>query len=113
MSPTDYFAKPAVGQSPAWSLADIYADLVTREEVAQGLDVRMPRLMAWIRDHSSCPKPIKQAGPVYLYSMEEWRVWFDRWLLAHPNNKRVHGGKPHSDGQSFWSYFQDVDNGDT
>lgn len=111
MSPTDYFSQPEQppGQPRAWSLADVYADLATEEEVAQRLDVRRQRVREWTRkrDMNKCPLPIKMVARTYVYSFEEWRDWFDRWLRAHPNHQRVQRCQPHGGGQPFWSFFGD------
>ena len=111
MSPTDYF-KGAADDGPlvpkSWTLADVYADLVTLHDVAKQFNIRLPRVLRWVkyREQNNCPQPILSFGlRSNVYSMEEWVVWYDKWLVAHGTDARVQKCKPHGSGESFWNYF--------
>jgi hypothetical protein len=88
MSPTDFFGGE---RFEPWTLAQIYADLVSRGDIALALNVQPLRVTGWIsrRAGNKCPLPVTRIGPTDVYSMQEWRDWYtqfiqDRqWLDGH------------------------------
>lgn len=66
-----------------WPLARIYADLATLKDVARELDVTTWRVQKWVerRERVKCPYPVRaNLGGTDVYSMEEWKGWFWRWI---------------------------------
>ncbi len=92
-----------------WTLQDIYNDLGTLDDVARDLNVTIWRVNKWMerRERIRCPQPVRSFPRMNLYSLQEWRGWFDRWLKRvgrnNPNNKFVKA-KPYSQPQSFFTY---------
>lgn len=107
MSPTNHFDDD--GLRP-WSLADIYADLGSRQDISKILDVTPFRVEKWLvrRERVKCPYPVRRIGGMDIYSMQEWRDWFEHWEKSHRRDtKWVEDAKPHGAGQSFFTYFTD------
>jgi len=102
---TDYFGGNKI---TPWSLAEIYADLGSRRDISRILNVTHFRVDWWLAHRTSveCPYPVRRLGHVDVYSMQEWKDWFARWLANHPR-KDVQEAKPHGSGESFFSYFDD------
>lgn len=111
MSPTNHFGDD---EQQRWTLAQIYDDLTSKENIPRALNVTEARLHNWIRrrEEIKCPYPIKRLSGVDIYSMQEWRDWYARWEAAHENDKSFAAVKPHGHGESFWSYFaRDMERG--
>lgn len=74
-----------------WTLAEIYADLAARDQVCEALGVKPRRFHHWQMrgDAIKAPRPIRTLGNVHIYSLEEWRTWFDDWT-----NPEINGGAP-------------------
>lgn len=64
-----------------WTLARIYADLCSLREVAQELDVDHFRVYRWTarRAKTNAPFPVRKLAGTDIYSMEEWKAWYERW----------------------------------
>ena len=106
MSPTDHFADDE--HDGPWTLAQIYDDLGSRDDVARALNVTRSRMHDWMRrrETNNSPHPIKRIGHVDVYSIQEWRDWLRRWEAAHADNKQFQKVKPHnSAGVNFWEYL--------
>lgn len=71
-----------------WTLAEIYADLASRDDICAALGVGRPRFRGWNvrKEQIKTPRPIRTLGGVHIYSLEEWRVWFDDWT-----DPQIHG----------------------
>lgn len=80
--PTDFFSG---GDFQPWTLAQIYADLASRRDVARALNVSETRMASWLRyrDAFKCPRPVTRVGPTDVYSIQEWRDWFVKYLDKH------------------------------
>lgn len=80
--PTDFFSGE---EYKPWTLAQIYADLGAREDIAIALNVDPRRVKGWIdrRETSRCPMPVFKAGKTHVYSISEWQGWFHRFLETH------------------------------
>lgn len=81
--PTDFFSGD---NFQPWTLAQIYADLASRRDVAIALNINERRLADWLRrrDVHNCPRPVTRVGPTDVYSIQEWRDWFAKYLEKHP-----------------------------
>lgn len=106
MSPTNFFE---VGEQPEpWTLAQIYADLCSRKDIPRMLNVNPHRVTNWIvhRERYKAPRPLTRVGHVDIYSRQEWRAWYARWLETHQDDPRVTGTLVHGSGEEFWSYYE-------
>lgn len=83
---TNWFDLPDEAESDfepkVWSLADIYADLGTRKDIAELLNVDVARLCQWAlrSDQLGSPKPVARFGPIFVYSKQEWVDWHARFM---------------------------------
>jgi hypothetical protein len=79
MSPTDFFSQE---EYKPWTLAQIYADMAARGDLAVALNVLPRRVAGWIanREKNGCPLPIRTFGPTDVYSIQEWREWYAAFL---------------------------------
>jgi hypothetical protein len=80
--PTDFFS----GEKwEPWTLAQIYADLGSKGDVARALNINLLRVDSWIRrrEYNRCPQPVLRAGPTDVYSIQEWRDFFAEWIENH------------------------------
>lgn len=104
MSPTNHFKN---GDLRPWSLAEVYADLGSRQDIARILNVRERRVVRWLeyRPALRCPYPIRRISHVDVYSMQEWRDWYAYFTEKHKDKKWINNTKPHGSGESFWAYF--------
>ncbi len=91
-----------------WTLQDIYDDIVGKGEIALHLNVAPGRVDQWLRfrDRVKAPRPLKRVSHVDLYSMQEWRDWYAKWLEDHKDHHRVKNAQPHGHGENFWAYFE-------
>jgi hypothetical protein len=74
------------------------------------LDVTPFRVEKWIvrREKTKSPLPLRRIGGMDLYSIQEWRDWFDQWQEKHRHDdKKITNTKPHGAGQPFFEYFND------
>lgn len=95
-----------------WSIAEVYADLGSRQDISRVLNVSPYRVNNWLvrRDEINSPRPVRRLGHVDVYSMQEWRDWFDRWCANRAeDDHRFANPKPHGSGEQFWDYFKDAD----
>lgn len=81
--PTNFFDDE---EYQPWTLAQIYADLGGKDDVARALNVSPRRFSAWVanRERNRCPQRVFKVGPTSVYSISEWRDWFVRWISDHP-----------------------------
>lgn len=96
-----------------WTLADIYADLGGRSDIARTLNVTQRRVRRWLlrRERIRCPMPITRIGPTDVYSMQEWKDWYKAWTDPRrpgrrPGSKWVetlpyNAGKPFFDAELY------------
>lgn len=91
-----------------WTLKQIYDDLGTKSDVARALDVTQWRVNKWIerRDKIKCPLPIKRLGHIDVYSLQEWKAWYGRWLCHWEPDKGYRNTKVHGEGESFFTYWR-------
>ncbi len=91
-----------------WTLKDIYDDLVSRQDLPRALNVTPRRFVGWLdrREDLGCPMPIKRLGHVDIYSLQEWKDWYERFLAAREHKRKVMEASPHGHGEAFWSYFE-------
>lgn len=77
--PTDFFSQE---EFQPWTLAQIYADLGSSSDITLALNIRPRRFTNWIqrREELGCPKPIRKFGPTPVYSIQEWRDWYAKFL---------------------------------
>lgn len=108
MSPTNYFNSP---DDKPWTLADIYDDLGTREDIARALNVSKIRVTDWInrRDKVNSPQPLRRIGYRDIYSIQQWKDWFRHWQKKHDGDKRTLNYVPHGSGESFWTFFEKLE----
>lgn len=104
--PTDFFGEK---EFQPWTLAQIYADLGASSDVAFALNVRPRRMTNWIKDRDKlgCPQPIRQFGPTYVYSIQEWRDWYDKFLDKNPWLDGACGEHPDSANEQARRFFGD------
>ncbi len=95
-----------------WTLKDIYDDLVCRQDLPRALNVNEGRLVNWMnkREHFKSPYPIKRLAHVDIYSLQEWKDWYERYMARRGHLKRVAEARPHGHGEAFWSYFEKEQN---
>lgn len=81
--PTNFFSGE---EYQPWTLAQIYADLGSKSDVALALNVKPIRVTTWIqrRELHRCPEPVFKAGPTNVYSISEWQAWYIQYLKTHP-----------------------------
>src|SRR4051812_21261864 len=85
MTPTNWFEWPdEPEQDPepqVWTLADIYADLGTLNDIAEHLNIKKTRIERWIdrNIHGNVPKPVRMFGAWKIYSKQEWADWFAKF----------------------------------
>lgn len=105
MSPTDHFGEDF--GDDVWTLARIYEDLGARYEVARALNVSVRRVTEWQtkQPHFGSPSPVRVLGNVKIYSIQEWKDWYRRWLALHADNKAMDNTKFHGAGETFWEFF--------
>lgn len=113
MSPTNYFSDPdqPVGHDGAkqWTLADVYNDMATREEVCEALNITTYRMARWLqrKEKTKPPLPIRTFASTHVYSIQEWRDWFANYLETQPRARAVnHKTKPYGAGKPFWEHFE-------
>lgn len=84
-----------------WTLARIYADLASKTEIAADLNITVHRMNRWLnrRERIKPPEPLCRVGNTDIYSKEEWRGWFARWIEKRP--KWQEGSKPNGHGKNF------------
>lgn len=93
-----------------WTLADIYNDLGSKTDVAKALDVNIYRMQRWVtrRERINSPHPIRRIGHVDIYSIQEWRDWYEAWLDRkrvgrRPDSKWVNA-TPYGHGTPFFTH---------
>lgn len=86
-----------------WTLKDIYDDLGTITDVAADLDITIWRMHMWIKrkERVKCPEPIRTIGSTHVYSMQEWRDWFQRWSTNPSRVRWQERSKPNGSGLPF------------
>jgi len=102
----NFFEEP---ETPQWTLADVYADIVGREEVCRRLNITPYRMARWLskerRERLKVPKPIKRVSGTDLYSMQEWADWFERWQRRlKAGTKWTDEALPHGKNEPFFTY---------
>jgi hypothetical protein len=65
----------------AEEVAALYADLGGVPEVAAELGVQRKRVHRWVerREATLCPWPVRTLVGLSLYSLSEWRTWWEVW----------------------------------
>lgn len=69
---------------PTLTVDDVYADMVGLTEIAEALGVSRARVNRWIerREATRCPEPKKPLSMGHLYSLAEWKAWFELWKIT-------------------------------
>ena len=64
--------------------AEVYADLGGVAEIAQALNVKLPRVKRWIerRESTNCPMPVRSLVMGNVYSIADWKGWFALWRIT-------------------------------
>lgn len=96
---TNWWDLPDEEQPKPWTLADIYADLGTLTDVAQALDIKYTRISMWQarKERVKPPKPVRSIARLDLYSIQEWRDWFAKWLEGKkPNTAWTHNAQKYT-----------------
>ncbi len=98
-------------QEKVWTLADIYDDLGTKKDVARALDVLNSRIAHWCqrRERIRCPEPVRILGGAEIYSIEEWRAWFEAWKNGRRHQPRrfaqiTVNAKKYGEGDAFFTH---------
>lgn len=92
------YEESADDQPRPWTLADIYDDLVSLEDLMREMNWARGRVVAWIhrRERLGCPLPIKRFCRTDVYSLQEWKDWYARFTAGKkPGTKWTDGGVPY------------------
>jgi hypothetical protein len=95
---TNWFGEPDLPEDDnpqPWTLADIYADLGTINDVSAHLNVNSHRVRMWIdrRERLNSPRPVREFGSVHIYSIQQWADWFENFKKGKkPGTRWTDGG---------------------
>lgn len=95
-----------------WTLSEVYADVGAKREIIEALDIHKDRFSAWMvrREQIKLPKPVRVLSHTRLWSIQEWRDWFARWMDPVRNTERrgahfKYGDRRRaSDGKPFFTH---------
>lgn len=99
-----------LGEPPEQPLTrqQVLDDLVGKNDIIRTLDIGEPRYRKWLerRDRLHIPSPLKVIGSTPIYSMQEWREWYGRWITRHEPDKGWRNTKLNGQGESFFTYWR-------